>query len=374
MIFVYSSCKGQIITKDEATAAIDSIQNDTLPKELSLLFIGDFMGHKDQIDAAYRPETKTYVYDSCFVPVKKILSNADVTIGNLEVTLGIKPYSGYPQFSSPAAYASAIKNAGVDVLTTANNHSCDKRKKGLEKTIDILDSLHIGHTGTFKNAAEKDSLPAYFINKNDISLAIINYTYGTNEIPPTPPNVVNYLEEEVIKKDLERVKEFNPDAIIAFVHWGDQYKDFPNKEQKKFFNFFKDNGVNMVIGAHPHVLQPMLWKKADSTSTESLVVYSLGNFVSHQRTFPRDGGGVFKMTLQKNVDGEISIKDAAYRLTWVYEPIIDGKKEYYVLPVKDFEDKPESFTEQKDYDKMMRFTEHARKLLGEHNLNIDEGE
>ncbi len=346
------------------------------PKTLSLLFIGDFMGHMDQINAAYNKTTKTYEYDACFSKIKPILSDADVTIGNIEVTLGVKPYSGYPQFSSPPSYAAAIKNAGVDVLTTANNHSCDKRKKGVERTIKILDSLGIGHTGTFINTEEKTKNPAYVIEKNGFKIAMINYTYGTNEIKPTPPNVVNYLDKATIKKDVDLVNAtIKPDEIIAFVHWGYQYKDLPNKAQKEMFAYFKSLGINIVIGAHPHVLQPMEWQKPTSeTPNETLVVYSLGNFVSHQRTFPRDGGAVFKLTLEKDSANskKIKIKDADYFLTWVHEPIVNGKKEYYVLPADAYTKKREYFNLEKDYAKMMRFITHARNLMGTHNKNVEE--
>ena len=129
--------------------------NDLKTNEISILFIGDFMGHMDQINAAYNKELDNYDYNKTFEKIKPILSDADISIGNLEVTLGVVPYSGYPRFSSPAEYASAIKTSGVDVLVTANNHSCDKRKLGLEKTISILDSLNIGHTGTFMSSESK---------------------------------------------------------------------------------------------------------------------------------------------------------------------------------------------------------------------------
>ena len=342
--------------------------------EISLLFIGDFMGHMDQIKAAYNKKTKLYEYDSCFSKIKPILSNADVTLGNLEVTLGVKPYSGYPQFSSPPSYASAIKNAGVDIVTTSNNHSCDKRKKGVERTIKILDSLNIGHTGTFINSVEKTKNPAYVIEKNNFKIAVISYTYGTNSIKPTPPNVVNYLDKETIKKDVNYINsKVSPDQIIAFVHWGLQYKNLPNKEQKEMFAYFKSLGVNIVIGAHPHVLQPMKWTKPTKENPkEDLVVYSLGNFVSHQRTFPRDGGAVLKLSLTKDKDKKIHIKKADYLLTWVYEPVVNGKKEYYVLPADAYAKKPASFAKKKDYDKMMRFIKHARTLLGKHNVHVNE--
>lgn len=333
--------------------------------ELSLLFVGDFMGHLDQIKAAYNPQNKTYDYNDCFKYVKPILSEADIAIGNLEVTLGTKPYSGYPQFSSPASYASAIKNAGVDVLMTANNHSCDKRKRGIEKTIEILDSLKILHTGTFINKVEKDLQSPLILNKNGFKLAFLSYTYGTNGILPTHPTIVNYLDKKTIAEDVKNAKLFNPDEIIVFVHWGTQYKNLPSKEQKYWFSYFKSLGVHIVIGSHPHVLQPMILKNDD------LVVYSLGNFISHQRTFPRDGGVIFKLNLIKE-NNKVKIKNATYNLTWVYEPIINGQKKYFILPVKDFENNASEYLDKKNYNKMMRFANHARNLLSKENMGIVE--
>lgn len=364
------------------TSQLDSVLKENLKQktlgasedssEVSLLFIGDFMGHLDQINAAYDKASRSYNYDSTFKKITPILSDADFTIGNLEVTLGVMPYSGYPQFSSPPAYAAAIKKSGVDVLVTANNHSCDKRKKGVERTIAILDSLRVGHTGTFVNTKSKKTSPAYVIEKNNIKIAIINYTYGTNGIPPNSPNIVNYLEKERISKDVDAVNTLiKPDQIIAFVHWGDQYKDLPNTTQKKWFNYFKSLGVNIVIGAHPHVLQPMEWHSKTALNSESLVVYSLGNFVSHQRTFPRDGGAVLKLSLKKSDDG-VEIKSVGYHLTWVHEFRSEGKKYYDILSVQDFEENPSYFSRKKDYNKLVQFSKHARELLLKNNINVEE--
>lgn len=344
------------------------ILSQTLEKkstELSLIFVGDYMGHLDQIKAAYNSKNKTYNYDECFKYVKPILSNADITIGNLEVTLGTKPYAGYPQFSSPASYASAIKKTGVDLLMTANNHSCDRGKKGLEKTIKILDSLEILHTGTFINKEQRELQAPLILEKNGFKLAFLNYTYGTNGIPPTFPNIVNYLDKEQIAKDVKNAKIKNPDEIIVFVHWGNQYKNLPSKAQKDWFSYFKSLGIHIVIGAHPHVLQPMVLEK------NNLVVYSLGNFISHQRTFPRDGGAIFRLNLIKE-NNKVKIKKASYNLTWVYEPVIKNQKKYFILPVKDFENNTSNYLDEKNYSKMMRFTNHARALLNKENIAIKE--
>lgn len=349
------------------TAWFFSFSQELKEQKISLIFIGDFMGHKDQIDAAYDSYTKTYDYYGSFLYMKKYLSDADFTLGNLEVVLGVKPYSGYPQFSSPPAYAEAIKDAGVDVLVTANNHSCDKYRKGVEKTIQVLDSLDIKHTGTFISSTKKETQTPLILEKNGIRIAIINYTYGTNGIPPTKPNVVNYLDEDVIRADIKKAKELEVDDIIAFVHWGAEYKNLPNADQKKWFKFFKQNGVRIVIGAHPHVLQPMKHNLID----DSFVAYSLGNFVSHQRTFPRDGGAILKFNLVKR-GGKVYVDKPEYKLTWVYEPIENGQKQYYVLPVSEYEHFSDFFYKKKDYDKMIRFANHARKLLGKENENVSE--
>ena len=370
IVLIKSTAAGQnAVLNTNTTKPVLAIESSS---EVSLLFIGDFMGHLDQINAAYNKSLGVYNYNPTFNKIAPILNDADVTIGNLEVTLGVRPYSGYPRFSSPASYASAIKQSGVDVLVTANNHSCDKNKKGLERTIAVLDSLNIGHTGTFVSEESKQTSPAYVIEKNNIKVAIVNYTYGTNGILPNLPNIVNYLEKEKISKDIDHINSVDkPDQIIAFVHWGDQYKSLPNNTQKEWFEYFKSLGVNIVIGAHPHVLQPMEWQPKTTLNKESLVVYSLGNFVSHQRTFPRDGGAVLKLSLKKSDNG-MEIKSVGYHLTWVYEFRSKGKKHYDILSVKDFEGDPSYFSRNSDYNKLVRFSKHARELLLKNNINVEE--
>jgi poly-gamma-glutamate synthesis protein (capsule biosynthesis protein) len=334
---------------------------------LHLMFLGDIMGHGPQIRAAYNSDTKTYNYKPNYQYIKSILSKPDFTIANLEVTLGVKPYSGYPQFSSPPELINAVKYAGIDVLGTANNHSCDRRKKGIINTIAVLDSLQIAHTGTFANKKTKDSLNPLLIEKNNIKIALLNYTYGTNGIPVPYPTIVNLLNKKTILKDIAAAKKQQPDQIIAFVHWGLQYKDLPSNSQKKWFQFFKENGVNIVIGSHPHVIEPMVWNKNE----KSLVVYSLGNFISNQRTFPRDGGAMFELTLSKK-NNKTQITNASYRLTWVYKKSDKNITEYFVLPVYEFEYKPYFFTNNADYIKLRRYSKHARKLLNKYNSNIPE--
>ena len=336
--------------------------------EVKLLFLGDIMGHGPQIKAAYKAQTQTYDYNSCFTYIKDILSEPDFTIGNLEVTLGSKPYTGYPMFSSPPELAVAVKNAGIDVLGTANNHSCDRKEKGIIKTIDLLDSLQIRHLGTYKNNEHKTKSGLFILHKNGIKIGLLNYTYGTNGIPIKDSTMVNFLDAETIKKDMKTAAVYKPDVLIAFVHWGAEYKDFPVDDQKRWFEFFKQNGVNIVIGSHPHVVEPMFWDKKGN----NLVVYSLGNFISNQRNTPTDGGALFELTLSKNSQDKVEIKQAQYILTWVYKQASNEKFDYTVLPVDEFQYKKYFFDKREDYNQMIAYTTHVRNLLQKNNLNITE--
>jgi len=335
--------------------------------KVKLLFLGDIMGHGSQIDAAHDAATKSYNYDSNFKYVKNNFAQADFVIGNLEVTLGTKPYTGYPQFSSPPELAEAIKNAGIDILGAANNHSCDRRKRGIVKTIEILDSLDIKHVGTYTSSAAKDTLQPLLIEKNNIKIALLNYTYGTNGIPIPLGTIVNLLDKKAIQNDVLAAKALKPDQIIAFVHWGEQYKDLPSASQKIWYAYFKSLGVNIVIGSHPHVVEPMHWDK----ESNELVVYSLGNFVSNQRTFPRDGGAMFELTLTKN-EKQTKISAAQYLLTWVHKRSFVNGFDFFVLPVEEFEYKKAYFEKDTDRRKMKLFAKHARQLLEAHNTNISE--
>jgi len=336
---------------------------------LSVLFLGDIMGHDSQINAAYEPKTKSYQFDSYFTHLTDIFERADITVANLELTLAGPPFKGYPRFSSPDVLAHSIKKAGIDVLTTANNHSCDRGDKGVNRTIDILDSLEIKHTGTFKDSADKKANHPLIIEKNNIKLAFLNYTYGTNGLSVSKPTSVNYIRWEKIKHDIQMAQKSNPDQIIVLFHWGKQYESYPNEGQEKLVNYCRNLGANIVIGSHPHVLQKMEWIKKEKK--ESFVAYSLGNFVSNQRKRRRDGGAMVQLSLTKT-DSTLSIAEAGYYLTWVHKPVKNNKSLFAILPVNKFESQaPETF-KKADKEKMQLFLKDSRKLLNKENINVHE--
>ena len=303
--------------------------NDT--STLRIIFAGDLMGHDGQIKSAWNEKSKSYQYDTCFSMIKDLVSNADIAMLNLEVTLAGEPYKGYPQFSSPDEVAIAAKNAGFDIFITANNHSLDGGKKGLERTIDVLDNNGIIRTGTFRDSIQRAVEYPLIIEKNSIRLAILNYTYGTNGLVVRPPNIVNYIDTSLILQDIAKAKLAEPDFIFVTLHWGLEYQRIENKQQQELAAFLIKSGADAIIGSHPHVIQPIrkYYNNPGDSSSYNLVVYSLGNFISNQGDRYRDGGLMVEVELQKSEDTKVT----GYKThpVFVYKPSKPGGGEVFVL-------------------------------------------
>ena len=340
-------------------------------QKISLLFIGDIMGHDTQIWSAENRETKQYDYNDVFDHIRSEISEADLSFANLEVTLAGPPYKGYPQFSSPAALAVACKNAGIDCLVTANNHSVDRGLDGINRTIMRLDSIGISHTGTFVNRAAKDSLQPLILTRNGISVALLNYTYGTNGIRIPEPAIVNMLNKDLITSDIEKAKLKKPDILVLFLHWGTEYDTVPSPEQSALADYFFSKGVDLIIGSHPHVLQKMVWSRDEETNKDKILVYSLGNFVSNQRKPKTDGGAMVRIEILKQGDS-FRITEAGYYLIWVYTPVVNDRTKFYILPCSKFEDNPGFFSKAAEFEQMKKFITDSRRLLREQNIGINE--
>lgn len=343
-------------------------------KRLTILFAGDIMQHGPQITAAWVDSTHTYDYTSCFQYVAPIITKSDIAIANLEVTLAGAPFTGYPQFSAPDQLAAAVKNAGFDILATANNHSCDRGDAGLIRTIKVLDSIGMKRTGTFLDSTDYRNNNPLIISQNDISMALLNYTYGTNGLSFNYPAMVNLIDEEKIIHDLQYTKSLKPDFIIVFFHWGNEYQITPDSIQKQLAMLTREHGADAVIGSHPHVIQPIEYYQSDDTTGRNhLVVYSLGNYVSNQRDRYRDGGVMVSFTLLKTWN-RTTIIDPEYHLTWVHTPTENNKKQYYILPVNmpNADTTIASWIGNSDVFKMTTFIDDSRKHLNEWSNAIRE--
>ncbi len=297
--------------------------------KLRIIFTGDIMGHDSQIEAARSDSGGVYDYGDCFLYLEPDLAAADIAVGNLEVTLAGPPYQGYPRFSSPDALADALLEAGFNVLVNANNHALDRGKDGLERTLKVLRDMGMIQTGTFETPEQRAQTYPLLLEKNGILLALLNFTYGTNGLETEKPNIVNYTDTLQIARDLYKTKLAEPDFIIAFIHWGTEYERQENTGQRSLADFLFRNGVDAVIGSHPHVVQPIRYEMTDSVYSR-LVVYSLGNFVSNQRDRYRDGGIIVGIELSKTDKTRITRLD--YLPVWVHKPLVGNKRVFRLVP------------------------------------------
>jgi len=262
-------------------------------------------------------------------------------------------------------------------LVTANNHIYDYGLKGFYKTLNVLDSAKIKHTGSFRNNADKKKRQPMLIEKNGFKIALLNYTYEVNGGVYSSKILINEIDKNIIKKDLIEASKTKYDAIIVFFHWGTEYQRSSNSGQKQLAKLCFENGATMVIGSHPHVIQEMeKYRFTDKSGKEKdvFVAYSLGNYVSNYGTWRYcDGGAMVRMKLSKLANGELKIENPGHYLVWVYRPkkIKTGKlRNYYVLPVSQFE--KDSNLGTAHLNQMKKFINDSRVLLKENNKNVPE--
>lgn len=321
----------QIIPVDQN----DSVETTPDTITSTLLFVGDLMQHGPQIKRALAcGNGQTYNYDAVFKFVKPMISEATLAIGNLEVTLGGTPYSGYPCFSAPDEYLHAIKDAGFDVLTTANNHCCDRGKNGLERTIEMLDKANIPSCGTYADSLSRTQRYPLVVDAGGIKVCLLTYTYGTNGLPVHKPNIVNVIDKEMMAADIKKAKTMDADVIIASMHWGVENVTKENAEQRELAKWLIDQGVDHVIGGHPHMIQPSTRIK-DAKGNEHYVVYSLGNYVSNMLKPLNKVGLTVTLKLQKVTDkGKSTTKliDVEETKTYCSFPALNNTNNYRVIP------------------------------------------
>lgn len=315
---------GKFFTKSASSDEIISDQNEKesdskkIAEDITfnMAVTGDIMCHNTQYADA--KTSSGYDFSYVFEDIKEHIESADIAIGNLETTFtgSGAGYSGYPTFNTPEALAYNLKDLGFDVLTTSNNHSLDKSYKGIESTINYLDDAKIAHTGTFTSEEAQNTI--LYQDVKGVKVAFLSYTYGTNGIPvPSGKNYcINLIDKDLIKKHIELAKQGNPDLICVSMHWGIEYRTTPNDEQKELADFLFKNGADVILGNHPHVLEPMEKRKItleDGTEKDGFVIYSLGNFISGQvKEYTRDTAILNLTITKKGETGKISIDEVKY--------------------------------------------------------------
>lgn len=321
----------------QVSSEVQVIKED---KKLNMIAIGDIMCHNTNIKAAYNSTTKTYDFSKVFQNVAKYITKADIAIGNLETTFAgeERGYSGYPTFNSPKELGIAIKDIGIDVLSTANNHSMDKGSKGVISTLDTLDEIGISHTGTYRSEEEQDTILVKEVN--GLKIAFISFTYGTNgiNIPESMPYLVNLIDEDLILKQIKLAKQQNVDLICASMHWGIEYAGKQNQEQEKLADLLFKNGVDIIIGNHAHVIEPMEKRTItleDGTEKQVFVVYALGNFVSGQVKEHTKSTAILDIEITKNGEtGKVTIDKVDYTPVYCYDKGNNIPNRYELIDIK----------------------------------------
>ena len=277
-----------------------------------LLFAGDLMQHMPQVQAARTADG--FDYTTCFRYVRDRFRRADLAVVNLETTLcATGNYAGYPCFRSPVSLADALRDLGVNVALLANNHCCDGGLRGVRTTVDALDERGIRHTGMFSDSTDYQTNNPLYLERNGIRIALVNYTYSTNGLPVPRPALVNPLDTVRMAADLARIDRDSVDCIVACVHWGNEYERHPDAQQRRMAGFLRRHGVDLIVGSHPHVVQPF---ERDSAG---VTLFSLGNFVSNQRKRHTDGGLLAEIVVTRTA-GEPLRYDLEITPVWVLCP------------------------------------------------------
>ena len=301
------------------------------PIEVEMLFVGDVMAHLPQVEAA-QVGSERYDFGPHFAPVEPLFGRADFVVANLETTLSPRPpYGGFPAFATPDRLAHDLAAAGVDFVTLANNHIVDRGAEGVLHTIAALDNARIGHAGAAMEALHQGNIGGQVVVVGGVKIALLAYTYGVNSSIPDDAQVA-LIEQGRVVADLARLPE-DVDLVVALLHWGHEYHRTPSDYQRQVAEWIRAAGVDLIVGSHPHVVQPFEeWRGSDNRCVGG-VYYSLGNFISNQNDRHTDYGLAARVRVHKMANAEPTLTlsaDTLYR----HRYWLDGRQYFRVSPTR----------------------------------------
>ncbi|MBR5766252.1 MAG: CapA family protein [Lachnospiraceae bacterium] len=306
----------------ENEVKIDRIENrsEAVKNDISVVMVGDILLH-DPVNRVCHLEGGGYDYSGLFSNTKDEIVEADLAIVNQEVIIGGESLriTGYPSFNAPFEIGDELVNTGFDVICHATNHAMDRGGSGIRKCLEFWEENHPDEAVLGIHDSEEDKEEIYVYEKDGIKIAVLNYTYGTNGIrlPEKMPFAVDLLDEERVVSDIKKAEEM-ADFTIVCPHWGTEYSHAVSTDQDKWTDIFLRSGVDLVIGTHPHVIEPVEMKVNEETGAEMLVYYSLGNFVNWTAgegpgTSDRMVGGMAQVDIGRDEDGSVVIRDYGIR-------------------------------------------------------------
>ena len=334
---------------------------------LRICILGDMMLHTAQLQQALQDggdphEASAYRFD-CFRLIADRLKEADLTIANLEFTLAGPPYSGYPCFSAPDTYAQYAAECGIDVFLTANNHILDKGSRGAARTLEIYRQMETSH-GIRWTGCSPEGSPAcapLLLDLDRTRLALLNFTYGTNVGKDQHWPEINYLRQRTVDEAFRLAERGGADFCIALPHWGAEYQLRHSSSQHKAAEMLVEAGADVIIGAHPHVIQDQESFRKDGQEIQ--VLYSLGNAVSNMSARDTQAGLLAHLTLVRKMNGTLEVLPV--RATWLWCSRPGGySQSYTVLPIAEYIGRRSDWTGPWDYDKMMATWKRVSKVTG----------
>ena len=301
---------------------------------MTLAAIGDLLIHSTVYNDAKKDDS--YDFSPMFKDVKDALKSPDLTIANQETIIGGSEIglSTYPSFNSPYELADTLKDVGIDIVSIANNHTLDRGEKAILNATSYFDKIGMEYVGGYRS--EEDKTRIRVMSRNGIDIAFLSFTYGTNGIPVPKGKeyLVNLIDMNHIKNDITNAKKV-ADVVAISMHWGNEYQRYPSDEQLRLAQEIADAGADLIIGHHPHVLQPMGWLNREDGG-KTFVIYSLGNFLSGQMWDYKDIGGVLQVEIVKEVTGKdqtkITVENPTFLSTFVSNT---HQRNFKVVPLED---------------------------------------
>lgn len=362
------ACGNRSLTADSTTSAATAASDSSAakPAVATLYFVGDAMQHQAQLDRARELGAGAYSYAGCFDLIAPTVKQADYSIVNLEVPLGggRGGYTGFPCFSAPDSFAEALKEAGFDLFLTANNHTLDRKDYGLRRTLQVLDSLQVDHIGTYADARQREELVPFIKEVNGIKIAFLNYTYGTNGITATDGAEVSLIDRQKMEHEIKLARERGAEIVCVCVHWGVEYQLLEHQSQRDLADFLTRQGVDIIMGGHPHVIQPMHMTHNSATGRQTLLVYSLGNFISNMKTGDTRGGASLTCTIERDAEGHARVTNAFYDTFYAAKPS-GGRTNFRVIPAEMADSIPAA-----QLAWWNTFNNAAERIFQKHNTNI----
>ncbi|WP_295749192.1 CapA family protein [uncultured Holdemanella sp.] len=307
---------------------------------VSFMGVGDNLIHETVYNDALQDDG-TYDFSKMYTNFKKDAKESDIAFINQETVLGGESLglSGYPTFNSPTEIAKNLEKAGFNLANLATNHCLDRGEQGITNELEAFSNTNIVTDGVYTSQEAFNAIPTF--KKKGITFSFLAYTYGTNGIAPDYDYNVSYLDDDQIKSDVQKAKEIS-DVVIVSAHWGDENTFEPNDLQKHYAQLFADCGVDVVIGTHPHTIQPVKWIKGNS-GNKMLCVYSLGNFIGGMLTTDNAIGGEIKFDFVKKND-KITIENVKWIPTVIHfegnqDNIIEVRYNYKAYKLSQYSDK-----------------------------------